>query len=244
MEAYFGELTPGRAEELRARRAIIVYEGAGMAYASVHPVTAPTSGKPRLGPGAPVTDAFTRAFLASIGEEVAPEYLPPEVLYRAHDLLVWWTPGRSEEMRFCEGSELRTVSGSRFPLPPLVWRLSAAHLAVRAISESTRPDPNTAVFVAPFWNTAPSDGVVCEGSMLRPKTRTPASIGAWDDAFFGSEFTHQAGGGSLSHTAYAKLTASLAGRDGPYPADELVNAQERTLSSFALANRAHGGGPW
>jgi PRTRC genetic system protein B len=160
--------------------------------------------------------------------------LPEAVLYRTHDVLVWWTPARQEDMRFREGSELAPVSGKRFPLPALVWRLTAATLAVRALAESTRPQPATVLHIAPFWNTSPSDGVICEGSMRRPRGRNPAAIEQWDDAFFGSEFTHQAGAGSLARTNYAKLLKRLVGSD-EYPADELVESRQ-TLASFALSS--------
>jgi PRTRC genetic system protein B len=243
MEAYIGEKDPSPPQvlEIRPRNAVIIYGDASgtVAYASVHPVRLGANGKgrPSLGPGEPITTGFTRKFLAALGEELKAEFLPANVLYRTHEGLVWWTPARREEMRFRAGSELAKVSGKRLPLPPLVWRLGPHSLAVRALAHDARPEPKTALCIAPLWNTSPMDGVVCEGSMRKPRERGPAAIEEWDDAFFGSEFTHQAGAGSLARTmSYADLLRNLARSKDPYPLDELVPTQQ-TLHAFASGGR-------
>jgi E2/UBC family protein D len=43
-----------------------------------------------------------------------------------------------------------------------------------------------------------SNGAVCAGTMRTPKSLTVTSIGAWQQAFFQSEFTHPGGGGRLT----------------------------------------------
>lgn len=236
MDAYIGESSPGKAGEVRVRaaHAVIIYGKSyeQTQYASVHEITE-AKGKLRLGAGAPLTDAFAVSFLRSIGEDLKVEFLPGRVLYRTHDRTVWWSPPRRESMRFRTGSELEPVSGKPVALPGLVWRLSSQHLSVRAVAGADRPTPTTPLCVAPLWNTAPADGVVCEGSMPRPRGRGPGAIEDWEDAFFGSEFTHQAGAGSLcSGGAYPALVKRLAADQCDFPGDALVGAGI-TLGAFA-----------
>ncbi len=239
MDAYIGESPPrtsGGEQTTRARRVLVVYgEPYGdRSFVSVHEVESGKGDKLRLAPGRPLTSAFTRRFLKEVGEDLKPEYLPPCVLYHTHVSLVWWTPPRREQMRFRTGSELEDVSGKSIALPGLVWRLAGGSLAIRAVAGAERPMPDTRLAVAPVWNTAPSDGVVCEGSMPRPRTRGPGSIEAWEDGFFGSEFTHQAGAGSLvsGSESFVGLMKRLASERTDFP-DAALNLRTTTLAAFA-----------
>lgn len=236
MDAFIGESSPGKAGEVRVRaaHAVIIY---GRSYeqtqfASVHEITE-AKGKLRLGTGKPLTDAFAVSFLRSMGEDLKVEFLPARVLYRTHDRTVWWSAPRREAMRFRTGSELHPVFGKPVAIPGLAWRLSSRHLSVRAVAGPDRPTPTTRLCVAPFWNTTPSDGVVCEGTMPRPSSRGPGAIEDWEDAFFGSEFTHQAGAGSLCRDwTYPELMKRLAKDGCDFPGDALVDAGI-TLGAFA-----------
>jgi len=84
---------------------------------------------------------------------------------------------------------------------------------------------------APYWNTD-SRGLVCAGSMRVPESSDIASIPAWQDAYFQSQFTHAAGA--------VRLTSHRGGFIGPwkgltgrkrFPAQYLTDAGE-TLQEF------------
>jgi hypothetical protein len=51
----------------------------------------------------------------------------------------------------------------------LVWWVRHGRLSLRALDQSIRPKPTTPLMIAPYWNTEPSRGDVCEGDMRRPR---------------------------------------------------------------------------
>jgi PRTRC genetic system protein B len=116
-------------------------------------------------------------------------------------------------MFFREGSELAGVSGKLFPHPALLFVVRNRVLFVRALSHNRRPDGDTKLAAAPYWNID-SNGAVCAGTMRTPKSLTVASIAAWQQAFFQSEFTHPGGAGRLTKRkgGTAALWRSLAGK--------------------------------
>lgn len=237
-------------QPFRLQRAVLIYEeegGLGRTYASVHPVeVARVGARPVLGAGKPVTQSFVRRLVRGLGQELVCEFLPDQVLYRSHDLIVWWTPAQTRTLFFRAGSELAKVDGDDFPIPPLVWAVNASGLSVRALAENARPRPETPLMVAPFWNTEPAGGGVCQGTMERPEERSPATIGAWVDGYFRAQFTHGYGGGRL--TTHPKdvigLWRELAGSKKPFPPRYLAPAHLRTREPETLqaftTGRLHG----
>ncbi len=128
-------------------------------------------------------------------------------------------------MFFRDGSELADVSGKLFPHPALLFVVRNGVLFVRALSNNRRPDPDTRLAAAPYWNID-SNGAVCAGTMRVPKSLTVASIPAWQQAFFQSEFTHPGGGGRLTKRrgGTAALWKSLAGKER-FPISTLVEQE-------------------
>jgi len=102
---------------------------------------------------------------------------------------------------------------------------------VRALATTSRPAPDTPLKIAPYWNTD-SRGLVCAGSMRMPESCDIASIPAWQNAYFQSEFTHAAGAVRLtSHPGgFIALWKGLAGRKR-FPVQHLIDAGE-TLQEF------------
>jgi PRTRC genetic system protein B len=60
---------------------------------------------------------------------------------------------------------------------------------VWAIKGDARPTPETTLFQAPYFNVY-GDGGICQGSASVPEGTTAEKVEAWNDAFFGSFFTH------------------------------------------------------
>lgn len=91
----------------------------------------------------------------------------------------------------------RALNGVRLPCPALVWKVVERQLYVRALTTAKRPEAETAVCCVPFFNTY-ADGAVCHGSMRAPDGAGVATMAAWEDAYFGSEFSHVAPGARLT----------------------------------------------
>jgi PRTRC genetic system protein B len=128
-------------------------------------------------------------------------------------------------MFFRDGSELAGVSGKLFPHPALLFVACNGVLFVRALSNDRRPDQDTKLAAAPYWNID-SNGAVCAGTMRCPKSLTVASIAAWQQAFFQSEFTHPGGAGRLTKRkgGAAALWTSLARRKR-FPRSTLIETE-------------------
>jgi PRTRC genetic system protein B len=127
--------------------------------------------------------------------------------------------------------EAQRINGLVFPHPALVFKVLDKNLFVRAVATTSRPGPDTPLKTAPYWNTD-SQGLVCAGSMRVPESSDIASIPAWQDAYFQSQFTHAAGAVQLSSHpgGFIGLWRNLAGRKR-FPVRYLTDACE-TLQEF------------
>ena len=158
-------------------------------FATVHDIvregTVPQ--RPQLGPGRLMSTAFLRKLAQGLQRKAKAVLLPENVLAYTNDLLIWWTPPRCHPLFFSEGAEDRAqVNGQTCPHPSLVWKVWRGRLSLRALIESRRPSAETLLMVAPYWNTDPNRGHVCEGSMLRPKETDVTTMLEWEEAFFNS----------------------------------------------------------
>ncbi len=230
MQAY---VAIGANSEFKLSEAVLIYRtGGGGAFASLHRVKQADDGVPYLAPGEPLTTAFVRTLAHGLGAQVKPEMFSENILARTPDLLVWWSRPQQRVMFFGgTDEEARKISGLVFPHPALIFKLLGKELSVRAIATTSRPGPETPLKTAPYWNTD-SRGLVCAGSMRVPESSDIASISAWQDGYFQSEFTHAAGAVRLtSHPeGFIGLWKSLAGRKR-FPAQYLTDAGE-TLQEF------------
>ncbi len=230
MQAYVGI---GNNCGFKLSEAVLVYRaGGGGAFASLHRVKQDDSGVPYLAPGKSLTTAFVRSLAQGLGAQVKPEIFPENILACTPDLLVWWSRPQQRVMFFGgTDEEARQINGHDFPYPALVFKVVGRDLFVRALATSLRSTPETPLKTTPYWNTD-SRGLVCAGSMRVPESSDIASIPAWQDAYFQSQFTHAAGAVRLtSHPGgFIGLWTSLAGRKR-FPVRYLTDAGE-TLQEF------------
>jgi PRTRC genetic system protein B len=157
--------------------------------------------------------------------------LPENVLAYTSDLLVWWTPPRQHRMFFSGGVEDRqAINGAICPHPALVWKVQRGCLFLRAISDPARPQAETRLMVAPYWNTEASRGDVCEGDMPRPHETDVTNMLEWEEGFFNSRFTHPSGIGKLTaHSGgFIGLWTELAGT-AHFPTRYLVECRQTLL---------------
>ncbi len=222
MQAYVGI---GANCEFKLSEAVLVYRaGGGGTFASLHRIKQADDEGPYLAPGEPLTTAFVRALAQGLGAQIKPEVLPDNVLARTPDMLAWWSQPQRRVMFFGgTDPEARKLNGLVFPHPALIFKVAGKDLFVRATATTSRPDPETPLKTAPYWNTD-SRGLVCAGSMRVPESSGVASIPAWQDAYFQSQFTHAAGAVRLtSHPGgFIGLWKGLAGKKR-FPVQHLID---------------------
>jgi PRTRC genetic system protein B len=169
-----------------------------------------------------------------LGSRITPEILPHNVLVRTPDSIVWWSTASQRVMFFSGGTEeAAELSGRMYPHPPLVFKAWRHELFVRALEHDLRPDADTPLKTAPYWNTEGSRGSVCAGTMRIPQEVTADSISDWETAFFSSSFTHPSGAVRLTThpEGFAGLWLGLADCGDRFPSEFLTDARQ-TLRQF------------
>jgi PRTRC genetic system protein B len=202
--------------ELKLYQAVLLYRNdhGNRFMATLHGVVQKEAdGTPLLGSGQLLSTAALREMTKQLGTSCPAEFLPENIVARTPELIAWWTPATIRPMFFRDGSELAGISGKLFPHPALLFVVRNGVLFVRALPSNHRPDPDTRLAASPYWNID-NNGAVCAGTMRIPKSLTIASIPAWQQAFFQSEFTHPGGAGRLTKRrgGTAALWKSLAGK--------------------------------
>jgi Prokaryotic E2 family D len=116
----------GGSESMTLKGALLVYEGRHGAFVSWHDAKfAAEGGAPYLGEAEPLATDFLRELAAGLGSHLAPEILPPNVLVRTPEMLVWWRPVQRRTMFFAETSDAgKELNGKLYPHPPLVFKVA------------------------------------------------------------------------------------------------------------------------
>jgi PRTRC genetic system protein B len=226
----------GGSESMSLKGALLVYEGRHGSFVAWHEAKFPTEGgAPYLGEAEPLTTEFLRELGAGLGSHLAPEVLPPNVLVRTPEMLMWWRRARQQHtMFFAENSDAgKELNGKRYPHPPLVFKAAGNELWVRALERDERPSADTKLKVAPYWNTNDAEGRVCIGTMRTPDVDGVGGIEPWERGFFQSEFTHPYGAARLTSFpgGFLSLWRNLAGSKKPFPVNYLTDARQ-TLREF------------
>jgi PRTRC genetic system protein B len=228
----------GIRREFVLKQALLIYEdqiSKREQFVTVHGILRECNGlqPPQLGPGHLLTKTFLKQLCRGLERMTKPVILPENVLACTSELLVWWTPPRLHRIFFSDGAEdRREIHGRVCPHAALVWSVRRGSLYLRALAEPSRPSPATPLMVAPYWNTEPSRGSVCEGDMQRPRETDVTTMLEWEEGFFNSRFTHPSGMGKLTSHAggFIGLWTELAGTR-QFPCRYLLPAGQ-TLQQF------------
>lgn len=225
MQATFKVQAPRAASYLLAE-AVLIYRESGTshprAYVSIHAVEV-ADGRPVILAGKPMTPRAAHQLARELCRQtsVGAAYLDGRTLYRTPDLLVWWQPAASRHIAFrCEELGER---GEVVPHPSLVFAVSAKGWWVWALRGTKRPDGGTKLYRAPYFNVNDS-GAICQGSTVVPSGDASGRIDAWNDAFFGSFFTHPSGTKTVRHPsgAHAFWKSMLEQPPSRFPANQLL----------------------
>jgi PRTRC genetic system protein B len=225
----------GETKNYQLKEALLVYEGSNNeCFVSRHAVSKTKAGRgtPILLPAQPLTKAFLESLVLSLGGSGEDEVLPPNILAKGSRMIAWWTPSRHRQMFFSSGDpEIKKLNGKMYPHPPLVWLVRNCNLSVRALIDNGRPDRDTALAVAPYWNIS-DQGLVCLGDAMTPTTTRVDSLEGWEKGFFQSKFTHSNIGRATRHEGgFAGLWKELADKEHLFPKDALIQLPQ-TLESF------------
>jgi PRTRC genetic system protein B len=231
-EAEFSIQTPTD-KVLTLDQAVLLYHGrSGGALATVHEVLT-VDGAPVIGAGHAMTAQAARELASALLQRAAHGgFLPETVLYLHGDVLVWWVPPTRRHIAFRVGDDHAesfggTERGDTVPLPGLVFAAASRGWRVWAVKGSRRPTPKTALFQAPFFNVD-GHGHICQGNAPVPEGTTVEKIGAWNDAFLRSYFTHPNVTGKLLRYrggSYAFWRDMLDQRFTRFPERVLVDAK-------------------
>jgi PRTRC genetic system protein B len=239
----------GSIQDFRLSRALLVYGTSsyqGFPYrhpfVTLHEVFHDDKGA-RLDAGQLMTLQMLADLMSSLGRSTPIEILPERVLVRTDEMIVWWLPASEHIMFFSDRNNdpvLKEMNGKRYPHPPLLFKVRGNQLWLRALEQSKRPNAETRMCVAPYWNCYDS-GEVCTGSMKIPREKSVAAIEVWQQSFFQSEFTH-----SSATRKQARFPGGLLGmwqsleHKKEFPGKYLVELPE-TLSQF-VNNHDHSNG--
>jgi PRTRC genetic system protein B len=223
----------GENHRFELSEALLIYcENRNAAFITRHQVLRDNSGTPSLGPARPLTVSFVEDLTRSLGGRTAAEILPDNILVKTDRMIAWWTPRQRRQM-FYQNAEKKSeeLNGRIFPQPALVWRAQDGELKIRALKQNQRPNAETELAVAPFWNLS-DDGTLCTGSMRRPTGSSVATVALWERGFYESAFTHANVGRLTRHPGgFNALWNGLAGKGKAFPTDSLIELPE-TLQQF------------
>lgn len=151
--------------------------------------------------------------------------IPAMVLYTdntPNGFAIWYSPAQRKKLLFKHslGIESGMVS-----LPPLVWKATKDSLYIYTLKEDARPDEETYLYHAPFFNLY-EDGRVCMGTV---QVSIPSDCGLyqfislWEDYFFNSYFSHLIGSHSPVKGNIVQLWQGLMNTRKKFPVKQLVS---------------------
>lgn len=211
-------------------KAILVYETTGYGgkegYATVHgvdPARQPGA-RPQIRAGVPLTRQALSAVLNGLSADESFGFLPENVLAVGKGYMVWWSRPTQRRVFFQAKEPIGNRAGTT-PHPGLVFAVDEEGWSVFAVKGDKRPTPESPLFQAPYFNVYGS-GRICTGNVELPSLTTTDAIAAYEEAFFGSNFTHP------NIPAKGKLTRHA---DGPYTLwRELLDGKHRTFPAKCL----------
>lgn len=182
-------------------KAILIYQGStGSAFATVNTV----GDKGIVLAGAPLDNADVEELFKTDGNRNGSGYLPENILEFSRETITWHVKQKTAPIFFkatsTTGREMNKINGKNVRWPALLFRLKRQSLQCWALTSDKRPEPSTALYRAPFWNTG--DGAtVCMPSGIREKLWSKNGIGnislatiqGMQNAFYESAFSHPSG---------------------------------------------------
>lgn len=184
---------------LKPAYAFVVYQAGRSQYSSepsalhtaVHEIKE-INGHPTLMPGRLMNESDLAAMCTGMNVQNAlPQWLDDHIVAKGPDRMIWYTPPGLRSMFFETSAHVQpAITGNAtLAVPGLVWMRWGKSLYVYATKSTGRPERETQLHQAPFFNVW-SRGKVCIGSAEVPDMDRFDDPVAWEQMFFGSRFTH------------------------------------------------------
>ena len=210
-------------------------DGQGQNFATVHPVRFDDQCIPVICPGTPATKvALLEAIRELVDDRMEPEIFPEHLLAKGTNHLVWYRPATKRTLWFKFEDE--DECSAHVPIPALLWLANPlkGECSVFALCDSARPDGNTLLYQAPFFNVW-GTGKVCTGNALVPKGSNALIPENWEKMFFSSWFTHPNVNSLVRHRAgsYDFWKQRINGKYRVFPKAKLVPLKRRFSTVFS-----------
>jgi PRTRC genetic system protein B len=183
----------GHDTRLQLTDALLMYRsGDGAVYATTHPIQMETDNPARkiIGAGVPLTKTALAEFAKLVGAATSFDgFVPDNLLYTGPNMIAWWTPASIRKCWFRSPNKFIGTQLAEVAHPALVFVAVPGDWFVFALAESARPGPDTKLQHAPHFNVW-NGGRICTGNVDLPGTADSSAIGAYERAFFNSNFTH------------------------------------------------------
>lgn len=137
--------------------------------------------------------------------------------------VIWFTEAQERDLFFVENL---TIPNGKANVPTLVWCANKYNLKVYAVENNQRPDDNTVLFYAPFFNVS-ENGNVCMGTVdvqIKNSTSLEEFIKSWETYFFNSYFSHLMSNHNPIKGNCVNLWRNLIENEGKFPTDILMNS--------------------
>lgn len=224
----------GENQEMKLHQGILIYSGGKHAFATEHKTMLGKDGAPILDTGKPLTDVTMAKLVKSFANNVmVGSFIAENVLSIGMDSLVWWVKPTKRTIHFdCDKEKGIGKESALIAQPGLVFAVSQGDWYVFAVKGNKRPSQGTKLHCVPHFNVW-EGGKVCTGNVTLPKDYSTASMGLWEEAYFGSNFTHpnmtelvKFKGGS-----YSFWRSMLDGNYDRFPTEVLIPT-EQTVGDF------------
>lgn len=188
------ELTVNAEKPLQLAEAVLLYRNDKRSIATLHRC-AIVNGRPTVLAGRPMTTSMSRRIARSL---ISPSFqplqlLPATLLAASESTLIWYEPPQMRSLAFKQSTQFpeRSIGDrvGRVPTPGVVFVARPGTLSIFAYRGHARPEADTVLHHAPFFNVYAS-GSVCMGNVSLPRTVAISTMAAWSRAFFSSYFVH------------------------------------------------------
>lgn len=137
--------------------------------------------------------------------------------------VIWFTESMERELYFVK--DLNIPNGMA-KVPALLWYADKQHLKIYALNDDLRPNENTELFHAPFFNVN-SSGSVCMGTVnarIKKSSSLEEFVETWKYNFFNSYFSHLMFNHNPIKGNCVNLWKELIKNQKPFPVDVLIKS--------------------
>lgn len=206
-------------------KALLFYQSANSEEAYVEAYDMNPQGRPVNAHPLSLRETIALADCLNAATDVNRDYLkskgllPDNILHispEAGGSVLWYSKAQEHNMYF---SESLCVPCGKVFVPPLVWKADKGQLSVYALKTNSKPNGDTPLFTAPFFNLY-SNGGVCMGTVNVEAGNTSCLedfITAWESYFYNSYFSHLIGDQSSVEGNIVQLWKEQVGTGRKFP---------------------------